>query len=81
MSPRPLYINVLDHVLRRSFGHPLSVQLLALSSLVLLLSFVLLSLAPWLDDASQHYLRELLPSSNLPFDSFAVDHFVPSRLP
>ncbi|KAG7380263.1 hypothetical protein PHYPSEUDO_007573 [Phytophthora pseudosyringae] len=75
-SSRPLYVRVLDHVLRRSFGHPLSVQLLALSSLGLLLSVLLFSLAPWLDDDAHRYLRQLLPSFNVQFDSFAVDHLV-----
>ncbi|KAE8974033.1 hypothetical protein PR001_g25649 [Phytophthora rubi] len=74
---RPLYVRVLDHVLRRSFGHPVSVQLLALSSVGLLLSFLLLALAPWLDDGSQQrYLRHLMPSISVEFDSFAVDHLV-----
>ncbi|KAG6591144.1 uncharacterized protein IUM83_11196 [Phytophthora cinnamomi] len=67
---RPLYVRVLDHVLRRSFGHPVSVQLLALSSVGLLLSFLLFALAPWLDGADS------LPSISVPFDSFAVDHLV-----
>ncbi|KAG3004236.1 hypothetical protein JG687_00018149 [Phytophthora cactorum] len=73
---RPLYVRVLDHVLRRSFGHPLSVQLLALSSLMLLLIMLLFSLDPWLDDDSHRYLRRLVPSINVQFDSFAVDHLV-----
>ncbi|EEY64333.1 uncharacterized protein PITG_02906 [Phytophthora infestans T30-4] len=73
---RPLYVRVLDHVLRRSFGHPLSVQLLALSSLVLLLSVLMFSLDPWLDDNSHQYMRRLAPSINVQFDSFAVDHLV-----
>ncbi|GMF31586.1 unnamed protein product [Phytophthora lilii] len=78
MSPsRPLYVRALDHVLRRSFGHPLSVQLLALGSLGLLLGFLLLSLAPWLDGAAPpSYLRRLLPSLSVELDSFAVDHLV-----
>ncbi|KAL4154688.1 hypothetical protein PRNP1_006804 [Phytophthora ramorum] len=78
-SSRPLYVRVLDHVLQRNFGHPLSVQLLALSSVLLLLSFALLALAPWLDDESRRYLRRFVPSNNgwvLDFDSFAVDHLV-----
>lgn len=76
-SSRPLYVRVLDHVLRHSFGHPVSVQLLALSSVGLLLSFLLLALAPWLDDGSrQRYLRHLMPSISVEFDSFAVDHLV-----
>ncbi|ETL86018.1 hypothetical protein L917_14518, partial [Phytophthora nicotianae] len=76
LAMRPLYVRVLDHVLRHSFGHPLSVQLLALSSLVLLLSVLLFSLDPWLDDDSHQYLRRFVPSINVEFDSFAVDHLV-----
>jgi hypothetical protein len=73
---RPLYVRVLDHVLRHSFGHPWSVQLLALGSLGLLLGFSLVALAPWLTDESHAYFRQFVPSINLEFDSFAVDHLV-----
>ncbi|CAI5730228.1 unnamed protein product [Peronospora destructor] len=70
LSPHhPLDVWALDHVLYRSFGHPLSIQLLALSSLVLLLSFSLFSLAPWLANESGQALQ-------LGSDSFAVDHLV-----
>ncbi|CAI5707218.1 unnamed protein product [Peronospora farinosa] len=72
LSSHPLYVWVLNHVLYRSFGHPLSVQLLALSSLVLLLSFSLFSLAPWLDYESQRHVKTF----QLVSDSFAMDHFV-----
>ncbi|KAG1711337.1 hypothetical protein DVH05_008590 [Phytophthora capsici] len=75
-SSRPLYVRVLDHVLRRSFGHPLCVQLLALSSICLLLIFLLFALAPWWDEDAQISLRRFLPSMNVQFDSFAVDHLV-----
>ncbi|RLN20131.1 hypothetical protein BBJ28_00011501, partial [Nothophytophthora sp. Chile5] len=77
---RPLWSRVLDRLLRETYGHPLSVELLAVGAVALLLSFLLYFLAPWLDDDAHRYLRRFLPWTQYldwsSWDSFVVDHAV-----
>lgn len=70
---------VLDKLLRETYGHPASVQALAVASLALLLSAALYFLSPLLEDDYHLYARflpwvELLDWRH--YDSFVVDHAV-----
>ncbi|KAG7402042.1 hypothetical protein PHYBOEH_007256 [Phytophthora boehmeriae] len=79
-SRPPLYLRVLEKLLRQTFGHPVVIQLLSLSSLLLLLSFLFYALAPWLDGDAHQYLGLYVPYLQLldwsRWDSFAVDHTI-----
>jgi hypothetical protein len=69
----------LDRLLRETYGHELSVQLLAVASVALLASAALYFAAPLLEDDFHLYAR-YLPWARLldwsHYDSFVVDHAV-----
>lgn len=69
----------LDRLLRETYGHELSVQLLALAAVALLASAALYFAAPLLED-DYHLYQRYLPWARLldwsHYDSFVIDHAV-----
>lgn len=73
------YRRLLDRFLRETYGHALSVQLLAAASTALLLSCALYFLSPLLED-DYHFYQRYLPwvyyLDYSKYNSFVVDHAV-----
>ncbi|KAF1322254.1 hypothetical protein FI667_g11437, partial [Globisporangium splendens] len=73
------YQRVLDRFLRETYGHPLSVQTLAVASAMMLLSCLLYFLSPLLED-DYHIYQKYLPWVYYldygQYNSFIVDHVV-----